>query len=168
MDWETWALWEIFSFYARIHQAGIKDFEELWQKADMLDMGEFSVFSRDFEVPLKKSEVAKIFKKVADFRKKPLSYEQFVVAVDLIGEKLIKYHINKIQEWLAEIEKIWPEADMEEPIRMDTPQKSESEPSEKSGSDDEKSGSDDDKSENSGSKSEKSASEKSKSEWSKT
>ena len=35
-------------------------------------MGEFSVFARDFEVPLNKSEVAKIFKKVADFRKKPL------------------------------------------------------------------------------------------------
>jgi hypothetical protein len=67
---------EIFHFYSRQHIPLNKDFDDLNDIMNEIDLGEFAIFCKDFSIPLSKSKITEIFKKCS-INHKPQKFEQF-------------------------------------------------------------------------------------------
>ena len=88
---EQKALKEIFSFYARLHQAEIKSaFQDLLDKQHYLDIGEYMLFCRDFKLPIKKPELLEVFKKTSEFRNTPVDFSRFSELCDKLGKMMLE------------------------------------------------------------------------------
>jgi hypothetical protein len=92
-----------------------------------MDLGEFCIFARDFDIKIPKHKIMEIFKKTSDFRRQPLNLKQFCEAIDKIGVAINQERMDGLQKRIDEIEKIQQEkADKAKKIeaRKDTSNKS--------------------------------------------
>ena len=83
----------------------LKDFEERAQKKNMVDIGEFMIFCRDFKIPVPKKELIILFKKSSDYHKNPLSLEQFSEVMLKIGKNMNDQDIKTLAKKIAELDK---------------------------------------------------------------
>ena len=67
-------LFEIFSFYARQHIPQNRQFDDLREIMNEVDLGEYMIFCKDFQIPLTKSKLTEIFKKTS-INHKPHKFE---------------------------------------------------------------------------------------------
>jgi hypothetical protein len=92
-----------------------------------MDLGEFCIFARDFNIKIPKHKIMEIFKKTSDFRRQPLNLTQFRKAIDKIGVAINQERMDGLQKRIDEIEKIEQEkADKAKKTeaKMDTKNKS--------------------------------------------
>jgi hypothetical protein len=71
-----------------------------------MDLGEFCIFARDFNIKIPKHKIMEIFKKTSDFRRQPLNFKQFCEAIDKIGVAINQERMDGLQKRIDEIEKI--------------------------------------------------------------
>jgi hypothetical protein len=69
-----------------------------------IDLGEFMIFSKDFQIPLTKAKLTEIFKKTS-LNHKSHKFEQFMSSVARIGIELNKEKSEEASERLREINK---------------------------------------------------------------
>ena len=60
----------------------------------VVDMGEFTCFCRDFKVELPRIKLAEIFKRVG-YNKSELDYEKFQEIIRQVGEELAKAKLKE-------------------------------------------------------------------------
>ena len=97
-------LYEIFGFYSRQHIPKNKGFEEVEELMNQVDLGEFMIFCKDFQVPLAKPKLSEVYKKASDSHK-PHKFENFLAAIDKIGFEMNKTKVDDAKERLAQIDK---------------------------------------------------------------
>ena len=108
---------EIFGFYAQQHLPQGLQFGDIENKKNILDLGEFLIFSKDFQIPLNKKKVIEIFKKTSSLRQLPVNFEEFLQVIDKIGIEINIDKIQAIKKRLKEIRKI----EKEMPIPVEAP-----------------------------------------------
>jgi len=54
---------EIFHFYSRQHIPKNRQFDDLKEIMNQVDLGEYTKFCKDFDIPLTKTKITEIFKK---------------------------------------------------------------------------------------------------------
>lgn len=109
---------EIFGFYSRQHLPEGLGFDDILNKQNFIDLGEFLLFRRDFEIPLDKKKSIEIFKKTSKLRQLPINFEEFCEAVDKIGIEINHEKIASIKKRLKEIKKIEKEQGLISPQRQ--------------------------------------------------
>jgi hypothetical protein len=67
---------EIFHFYSRQHIPLNREFDDLKEIMNEVDLGEYTIFCKDFNIPLSKSKITEVFKK-SSTNHKPLKFENF-------------------------------------------------------------------------------------------
>lgn len=72
---------------------------------NILDLGEFLIFSKDFQIPLNKKKIIEIFKKTSSLRQLPVNFEEFRGCLDKIGVEINNERIHEIKARLKEIRK---------------------------------------------------------------
>lgn len=65
---------EIFHFYSRQHIPQNRQFDDLKEIMNEVDLGEYMKFCKDFEIPLSKSKITEVFKKTS-INHKPHKFE---------------------------------------------------------------------------------------------
>jgi hypothetical protein len=75
---------EIFGFYSRQHIPNGIAFEELEKVMNQIDLGEFTAFCKDFEIPLSRVEVTKAYHRSSTDHK-ALNFEQFYKVILRLG-----------------------------------------------------------------------------------
>ena len=73
-------LLEIFHFYSRQHIPLNREFDDLKEIMNEVNIGEFNVFCKDFKIPVSKLKVSEVFKKCS-VNHKPHKFEQFKQAI---------------------------------------------------------------------------------------
>jgi hypothetical protein len=96
---------ELFEFYAKQHLPEGLEFGDILDKKEVIDLGEFSIFARDFKIKLPKKKLIEIFKKTSDFHHTPLNFNQFWEAIDKIGHEINQERIRGIKKKLRDLEK---------------------------------------------------------------
>ena len=56
---------EIFHFYSRQHIPLNREFDDLKEIMNEVDLGEFNIFCKDFKIPLNKLKINEVFKKAS-------------------------------------------------------------------------------------------------------
>jgi len=97
---------ELFDFYAKQHLPQGLEFGDILDKKEVIDLGEFCIFARDFDMKLQKKKMIEIFKKTSDFRHQPLNFKQFCEVIDKIGVAMNQERLYNIKKRLNELEKI--------------------------------------------------------------
>jgi len=97
---------EIFSFYSHQHLPEGLEFGDIEKKKNILDLGEFLIFTKDFKVPLNKKKCIEIFKKTSSLRQLPVNFEEFCEVIDKVGIEINLEKIHNIKKRLKEIRKI--------------------------------------------------------------
>ena len=69
-----------------------------------VDLGEYMIFCKDFQIPLSKAKLTEIFKK-ASLNHKPHKFEQFFNSLTRIGNEMNKVKIDDINVRTSEINK---------------------------------------------------------------
>lgn len=90
---------EIFGFYCRQHIPNGIAFEELEIVMNQVDLGEFTAFCKDFEVPLPRIEVTRAYHQCS-LNHKPLNFEQFYKAILRVGVVINNDKIKKLEQRL--------------------------------------------------------------------
>jgi len=103
---------EIFGFYAQQHLPQGLEFGAIQNKKNILDLGEFLIFTKDFQVPLNKKKIIEVFKKTSSLRQLPVNFEEFCQAIDKIGIEINNENIFQIKKRLKEIKKIEQEKEL--------------------------------------------------------
>ena len=93
MDLRRRGLMEIFHFYSRQHIPLNRQFDDLKEIMNEVDLGEFMIFCKDFKIPLSKPKLTEIFKK-ASVNHKPHKFEQFYASMIRVGAELNKLKIE--------------------------------------------------------------------------
>jgi hypothetical protein len=75
---------EIFGFYSRQHIPNGIAFEELEKVMNQIDLGEFTAFCKDFEIPLSRVEITKAYHRSSTDHK-ALNFEQFYKVILRLG-----------------------------------------------------------------------------------
>ncbi len=83
------ALKEIFYFYSRQHHVSglTKTFDDISNKIDHMDLGEFMKFCVEFKVLVKKDRLVEVFKKTAG-NIRHMTYEEFLISLRAISAKV--------------------------------------------------------------------------------
>jgi len=106
------ALNEIFTYYSHLQNVGNKPtFDQIKQKENHMQIGEFSRFVSDFKLPLRRETVMEIFRKTVDNKKELMSFHDFIVCFNNLCTKVndekvekVKKNISKIKNELREIQ----------------------------------------------------------------
>lgn len=78
---------------------------------NILDLGEFLIFSKDFQIPLNKKKIIEIFKKTSSLRQLPVNFDEFREWLDKIGVEINNERIHEIKARLKELRKAEGKAD---------------------------------------------------------
>lgn len=105
-DMRKRGLKEIFDFYSKQHLPEGQEFGDILDKMKVIDLGEFCIFTRDFDIKLPKKKLIEIFKKTSDLHHQPLNFKQFCESIDKIGVAINQERIKGIKKRLAELTKI--------------------------------------------------------------
>ncbi|CAI2373136.1 unnamed protein product [Moneuplotes crassus] len=97
---------ELFTFYSKQHLPEGLEFGDILNKLEVIDLGEFCIFARDFDLKIPKKKMIEIFKKTSNLRHQPLNFKQFVEVLDKIGVAMNDQRIKDIKKRLMNIEKI--------------------------------------------------------------
>lgn len=97
---------EIFGFYAQQHLPEGLEFGDILNKQNILDLGEFLIFSKDFQLPLNKKKIIEIFKKTSSLRQLPVNFEEFCEVIKKIGVEINNEKIAGVKKRLKEIRKL--------------------------------------------------------------
>ena len=65
---------EIFHFYSKLHIPLNKEFDDIKEIMNEVDLGEFMIFCKDFKIPIIKPKLTEIFKKCS-INHKPHKFE---------------------------------------------------------------------------------------------
>lgn len=84
---------EIFHFYSRQHIPKNKEFDDLKEIMNEVNLGEFMIFCKDFNIPLSKAKLTEIYKK-SSLNHKPHKFEQFYQSMTRIGVEINKSKIE--------------------------------------------------------------------------
>ena len=106
---------EIFAFYSQQHLREGLQFGDIYNKKNLLDLGEFLIFCNDFQIPLNKKKVIEIFKRSSKLRQLPIVFDEFLEAIDKIGIEINNEKISNIKKRLKEIAKIGKEKNILNP-----------------------------------------------------
>ena len=68
---------EIFTFYSKQHLPEGLEFGDILNKMEVIDLGEFCIFARDFGINIPKKKMIEIVKKTSNLRHQPLNFKQF-------------------------------------------------------------------------------------------
>jgi hypothetical protein len=109
---------EIFSFYSHQHLPEGLEFGDIERKKNILDLGEFLIFTKDFQIPLNKKKIIEIFKKTSSLRQLPVNFEEFCEAVEKIGIEINIERINAIKKRLKELKRIQKEKHLISPEKQ--------------------------------------------------
>ncbi|CDW72863.1 UNKNOWN [Stylonychia lemnae] len=96
-------LQEIFNFYSRQHIPQNKQFDDLKEIMNEVNLGEFYSFCRDFKIPITKGKITEIFKR-ASINHKPHKFEQFLNSVKLLGIEMTKTKIEETLKKLSDLD----------------------------------------------------------------
>lgn len=86
---------EIFHFYSRQHIPKNKEFDDLKEIMNEIDLGEFMIFCKDFNIPLSKSKLTEIFKKCS-VANKPMKFDNFYASMTKIGLEINKTKLDDL------------------------------------------------------------------------
>ena len=106
---------EIFAFYSQQHLPQGLQFGDIQNKKNLLDLGEFLIFCKDFQIPLNKKKAIEIFKRSSKLRQLPIVFDEFLEAIDKIGIEINNERIGNIKKRLKEIAKIEKEQNLLNP-----------------------------------------------------
>lgn len=95
---------EIFHFYSRQHIPQNKHFDDLKEIMNEVDLGEYMIFCKDFQIPLSKAKLTEIFKK-SSVNHKPHKFDQFYGSLTRIGIELNKAKLEDISQRLMSLNK---------------------------------------------------------------
>ncbi|CDW91270.1 UNKNOWN [Stylonychia lemnae] len=95
---------EIFHFYSRQHIPHNRQFDDLKEIMNEVDLGEYTKFCKDFEIPLSKAKITEIFKKCS-INHKPHKFEQFYNSMGKIGQEINKDKLEELNIKIKEIGK---------------------------------------------------------------
>jgi hypothetical protein len=121
---------EIFGFYSKQHQPSGSMFGDILAKKDNLDLGEFLMFTRDFQIPLNKKKIIEVFKKTSSLRQLPVSFDEFCEVLNKVSIELNIEKINAVKKRLREIRKIEKEQGLNK-AKKEPPKEKEKENEEK-------------------------------------
>lgn len=93
---------EIFHFYARQHIPHGIAFEQLEVIMNQVDLGEFTSFCKDFEIPISRVQVTRCFKQCSN-NNKPLEFEHFYKGILRLGVELNKVKIDEVSKKLSKM-----------------------------------------------------------------
>jgi hypothetical protein len=96
---------EIFHFYSRQHIPQNRQFDDLKEIMNEVDLGEYMKFCKDFEVPLSKAKITEIFKKTS-INHKPHKFEQFFSSTARLGREINNEKLYQIEQRLRDIQRI--------------------------------------------------------------
>mmetsp|Transcript_43234 Transcript_43234/g.41586 ORF Transcript_43234/g.41586 Transcript_43234/m.41586 type:complete len:236 (-) Transcript_43234:348-1055(-) len=102
MDQRMKGLDEIFHFYSRQHIPQNKQFDDLKESMNEVDLGEFMKFCSDFSIPLLKSKITEIFKKSTQ-NNKSLKFEQFLIGLGKLGIEMNAQNIQNLSKQIQEL-----------------------------------------------------------------
>jgi Ca2+-binding EF-hand superfamily protein len=88
---------EIFGFYSQQHLPQGLMFGDILAKQDNLDLGEFLMFTRDFQIPLNKKKIIEVFKKTSSLRQLPVSFDEFCEVLNKVSIELNIEKINAVK-----------------------------------------------------------------------
>jgi hypothetical protein len=128
---------EIFGFYSKQHQPQGVMFGDILAKQDNLDLGEFLMFARDFQIPLNKKKTIEVFKKTSSLRQLPVSFDEFCEVLNKVSIELNIEKINAVKKRLREIRKIEKEQGLNK-VKKETPKEEEKKTEEKPSTDETK------------------------------
>jgi len=82
------------------------EFDKIQQKRQEIDLGEFIIFTKDFNVPLPKSKIVETFKRTSDNRHIPLKFEQFSEALGKMAVEINQSKIDDLQKRIKALRKV--------------------------------------------------------------
>lgn len=82
------------------------EFDKIMQKRGQLDLGEFLIFCKDFNITLNKKKIIKVFKKTGNMSQTPINFEQFEEALGKIAVEINQERIVELKKRLKELKKI--------------------------------------------------------------
>lgn len=95
-------LMEIFHFYTRQHIPQNRQFDDLKEIMTEIDLGEFMIICKDFQVPLSKAKLTEIFKK-SSLNNKSHKFEQFLGSIGKMGAEMNREKVESAAEKVKEI-----------------------------------------------------------------
>ena len=90
---------EIFHFYAKQHIPRNLAFDQLEVVMNQIDLGEFTSFCKDFEIPLSRTHITRCFKQCSS-NGKPLEFEHFYKGVLRLGAEMHTQQIEDLEKKL--------------------------------------------------------------------
>lgn len=100
---------EIFHFYSKQHFIQGLSFEEIKNKRDHLDLGEFMKFCIEFRIPCKKEMLIEVFKKTAG-NTRNMTYDEFLFALTNLSVKVNDDRMTLLYERIKKLDSIGKEA----------------------------------------------------------
>ena len=106
---------EIFCFYALQHIPTGQDFDQIKEKRGLIDLGEFLMFCKDFQIPIfkrgsttkfDKKVLIEIFRKTSDMRHTPLVFEQFEDSLGKLAVAIKNKEVQELKDKLEELQKM--------------------------------------------------------------
>jgi hypothetical protein len=94
---------EIFNFYSRQHIPKNKEFEEMKEIMNEVNLGEYYSFCKDFKIAIPKSRITEIFKR-ASINHKPHKFEQFLNSISMLAVEMTKTKLEETHRKLMDIE----------------------------------------------------------------
>jgi hypothetical protein len=64
------------------------EFDKIMEKRQLMDLGEYLMFCKDFGIRLQKDKKIEVFKKTSDMRHNPLNFSQFIEALGKISVEM--------------------------------------------------------------------------------
>jgi len=95
-------LLEIFHFYARQHIPLNKQFDDLKEIMNQMDLGEFTVFCKDFSIPLTKQKEVEVFKKCS-MNHMPLKFEHFQNCLLKLAQEITRGKVDSLSKRLKDV-----------------------------------------------------------------
>lgn len=95
---------EIFHYYSRQHIPQNKEFDDLKEIMNEVNLGEYMIFCKDFQIKLNKAKISEVFKK-SSVNHKPHKFEQFYQSLTKIAIEINKQQIESLNMKIKEISK---------------------------------------------------------------
>jgi len=96
-------LLEIFHFYSRQHIKANIQFDEFEESMKKIDLGEFTCFTRDFQIALPRTKLTEVFRKSAAFNFQEMTFENLQSSISELGEHYSKAKLRENKERLREL-----------------------------------------------------------------
>ena len=96
------SLLEIFHFYSRQHIKANIQFDEFEESMKKIDLGEFTCFTRDFQIDLPRTKITECFRKSA-INLQDMTFENFQQSIRGMGELHPKAKLRENKERLREL-----------------------------------------------------------------